>query len=142
MMQRNFYYSLVGIIFTTMMCSCTTYYLTTSSLNKQLAQIDTNSIHEVYDFRFGLLGVVAGGKHFYNTINEVVVTDQMGKVDTLPVTAHMAVKITDKHGEHKIVLFDSMFIRDSLLYGNKSHLINIPIKPFHLRDIAKLELQK
>ena len=142
MMHRNFYYLLVGIIFTTMMCSCTTYYLTTSSLNKQLAQIDTNSIHEVYDFRFGMLGVVARGKHFYNTISEVVVTDKTGETDTLVVTAHTGVKITDKYGVHKIVLFDSMFIRDSLLYGNKSHLINIPIKPFHLRDIAKLELQE
>ena len=141
-MHRNFYYSLVGIIFTTMMCSCTTYYLTTSSLNKQLAQIDTNSIHEVYDFRFGMLGVVVGGKHFYNTISEVVVTDKTGETDTLVVTAHTGVKITDKYGVHKIVLFDSMFIRDSLLYGNKSHLINIPFKPFHLRDIAKLELQE
>ena len=141
-MHRNFYNSIIGIIFTTMMCSCTTYYLTTSSLNKQLAQIDTNSIHEVYDFRFGLLGVVAGGKHFYNAINEVVVTDKTGETDTLIVTAHTGVKITDKYGVHKIVLFDSMFIRDSLLYGNKSHLINIPIKPFHLRDIAKLELQE
>jgi hypothetical protein len=142
MMNRNRYNLVVGIILTTMMCSCTTYYFTPSSLNKQLSQIDTNSIHEVYDFRFGVLGVVAGGKHFYNMINEVVVTDKTGKADTLAVTAHMAVKITDKHGEHKIVLFDSMFIRDSLLYGNKSHIINIPIKPFHLRDIAKLELQK
>lgn len=82
-MSKILFYIAGSLFLLTMFSSCTTYYFTPSSLNKQLSQIDTNSIHEVYDFRFGVLGVVAGGKHFYN-----------------------------------------------------------PIKPFHLRDIAKLELQK
>jgi len=138
-------FKLKAIIFgsslATLICGCTTYYFTADSLNNQLAQIDTNAVHQVYDFRLGVIGV-SRGKHFYNAIKEIHVTNKSGDKITLNVTPHMAVRITDKNGRHKIVYFDTMFIKDSLLYGNKSHFINIPIEPFHLKDIAKLELQE
>jgi len=79
---------------------------------------------------------------FYNKLDRVIVQDKQGNDLTLPVTDHTGVRITSKSGEHKIVMFDTMFIKDTLLYGNKSHFINIPIKPFLLRDISKLEIQK
>jgi hypothetical protein len=141
-MNAKFLNTVVGILLATIPCSCTTYYFTTASLNHQLAKIDTNAIHQVYDFRLGMASALSGGKHFYNAISEIQVTDKDGNEVTLYVTAHTGVKITDKSGEHKIVCFDTMFIRDSLLYGNKSHFLNIPIKPFHLRDVAKIEVQE
>jgi len=130
-----------GIFLLLSMYSCTTYYLSTESLNKQLANIDTSAVSQVYDFRLGPVGVLSG-KHFYNSIRKVEVTNKAGEKSVLKVTPNMAVKITDKKGRHKIVYFDTMFIRDSLLYGNKSHFVNLPIEPFRLGEIEKLELQK
>jgi hypothetical protein len=136
---------ILPVIFTiiaSLLIGCTTYHLTTASLNDQLSRIDTSSVHEVYNFNYGIAGVLSGGKQFYNAITEVQVTDTEGNKIRLKVTPHTGVKITDKNGAHKIVCFDTMFIRDSLVYGNKSHLVNMPIKPFHLSNIAKLELQE
>jgi hypothetical protein len=141
-MKTNIQNAIPGILLTAIFCGCTTYYISTSGLNDQLAKIDTNSLHQVYDFRLGVIGVVAGGEHFYNAIKEVQVEDKNGNKITLNITPHTGVRITDKNGDHKIVYFDTMFVKDSLLYGNKSHFVNIPIEPFHLRDIAKLEIQE
>jgi len=61
-MQKNtkFNNALFGMFFLVFLPGCTTYYCTTASMNKQLAKIDTNSIHEVYDFRLGAIGVISG----------------------------------------------------------------------------------
>ena len=109
-----------------MLSSCTTYYFTTSSLISQLPKVDSS---------------VPTDKRFNNNLARAKVTDKSGKEFIVNVTLHTGVRITSKTGEHKIVMFDTMFIKDSLLCANKSHFINAPIKPFKISDITKLELQ-
>ena len=80
-------------------------------------------------------------KRFNNKITSAKVTGKNGKAFIVYPNLHTAVRITSKTGEHKIVMFSTMFVKDSLLCGNKSHIFNIPIKPFKIADITKLELQ-
>jgi len=109
-----------------MLSGCTTYYFTTSSLVNQLPKVDSS---------------VPTDKRFNNKITRANVTDKNGKEFIVYPNLHTAVRITSKTGERKIVMFSTMFVKDSLLYGNKSHIINAPIKPFKIADITKLELQ-
>lgn len=98
--------------------SCNTYYITTTSLKTQLERIDPEKISESYDFRLGLTGVLLKGqKNFYNGIDTVSVTDKNG------------------------VYFDSMFMKDSILFASKSHFLTLPIhRNFYL--LRKVEVQK
>jgi hypothetical protein len=117
---------ILGAILTIAVSSCTTYYMSVKSLSQQLPKVGPD---------------VPVNQRFYNKLERVIVQDKQGNNFTLPVTDHTGVRVTGRSGEHKIVLFNTMFIKDSLLYANKSHFINIPIKPFLLRDITKLEVQ-
>ena len=122
--------------------SCTTYYMTPTSLKTQLENINPEKINDAYDFRLGLTGVLLkGGENFYNGIDTIDVTDKGGKAYRLPVTTHMGVRMTDTAGHSVIVYFDSMFIKDSLVFASKSHFLNLPIHR-NVYALSKVEVQK
>src|SRR5882724_2749494 len=108
--------------------SCKTYYMTPASLKSQLEHVDPEKITEAYDFRLGLTGILLkGGKNFYNGIDTINVTDNKGIATRLPVTSHTGVRLTDTVGHSVIVYFDSMFMKDSLVFASKSHFLTLPI---------------
>jgi hypothetical protein len=116
--------------------------MTPDSLKSQLENIDPEKVNEAYDFRLGLTGVLLkGGKNFYNGIDSVAVTEKGGKETKLPVTTHMGVRMTDTAGRSVIVYFDSMFIRDSLVFASKSHFLTLPIHR-NIYSLSKVEVQK
>jgi hypothetical protein len=121
--------------------SCKTYYMTPASLTTQLENIKPEKVTDAYDFRLGLTGVLLkGGKNFYNGIDTIEVTDKDGKATRIPVTTHTNVRLTDKMGNSVIVYFDSMFKKDSLIFANKSHFLNLPIHR-NIYSLNKIEVQ-
>ena len=122
--------------------SCKTYYMTPTSLKQQLDNVNPEKITEAYDFRLGLTGILLkGGKNFYNGIDTIDVTEKNGKATRLPVTSHMGVRLTDTAGHSVIVYFDSMFIKDSLVFASKSHFLTLPIHR-NIYSLSKVEVQK
>lgn len=122
--------------------SCKTYYISSSSLKEQLQNIDPNKIRDAYDFRLGLAGVVLkGGKNFYNGIDRIKVTDQNGNATERVVTARTAIRMTNTKGRRMQLYFDSIFLRDSLVYGSKSHFITLPVTPMNIDSLTKIEVQ-
>ncbi len=122
--------------------SCSTYYMTSGSLKQQLQNIDPNKINDAYDFRLGLIGVaLKGGKNFYNGINSIKVTDKKGQEFEIPVTTKTEIRLTDKKGRRVLLYFDSMFLRDTLVYGSRSHFITLPITPMNVDSLTKIEIQ-
>ncbi len=122
--------------------SCKTYYMTSSSLKEQLQNIDPNKISDAYDFRLGLAGVaLKGGKNFYNGIDKIKVTDKDGKVNERPVTPNTGIRLTNIKGRRLQLYFDSIFLRDSLVYGSKSHFITLPVTPMNIDSLIKIEIQ-
>jgi len=122
--------------------SCKTYYMTPASLKSQLEDINPEKISESYDFRLGLAGILLKGKmNFYNGIDSIAVTDKQGMESRLPVTNHTGVRLTDTAGHSVIVYFDSMFIKDSLVFASKSHFLTLPIHR-NLYSLSKVEIQK
>ncbi|HLG34271.1 MAG TPA: hypothetical protein VI757_05270 [Bacteroidia bacterium] len=124
------------------MTSCTTYYMTSSSLKEQLKAIDPDKIHDAYDFRLGLAGVaLKGGKFFYNGISTLKCTDKDGNVVIKEVNTQTGIRLTDNTGRRLTLYFDSIFLRDSLIYGSKSHFITLPVQPMFIDSLTKIEIQ-
>ena len=122
--------------------SCSTYYMTSSSLKEQLQKIDPNKIEDSYDFRLGLVGVaLKGGKNFYNGIESVKCTDKKGNEENLKITTNTGIRLTDSTGKKQTLYFDSLFLRDSLIYGSKSHFITLPVDPMNIDKLKKIEIQ-
>jgi hypothetical protein len=122
--------------------SCSTYYMTPTSLKEQLEKIDPDKIYDAYDFRLGVAGVaLKGGKNFYNGIQTLRCTDKKGNEVIKSVNTQTGIRLTDKSGRKQTLYFDSVFLRDSLIYGSKSHFITIPVTPMRIDSLAKVEIQ-
>jgi hypothetical protein len=138
-MKKNY---ITLIVFSLLFTSCSTYYLTSQSFKEQLQKIDPNKISDAYDFRLGLVGVaLKGGKNFYNGIETVKCTDKNGNNFILTVKPQTAVRMTDSSGRRIQLYFDSLFLRDSLVYGSKSHFITLPVTPMNVNKLIKIEIQ-
>lgn len=125
------------------MSSCQTYYMSSGSLTRQLERIDGNKIHDAYDFRLGLAGVLLkGGKNFYNGIDTLEVTAKDGKTVELPVNTQTSVVLTDASGRKLQLYFDSMFLRDSMVYGSKSHYITLPVRPMPVDSVVQIRVYR
>ncbi|MEA5260620.1 hypothetical protein VB264_22675 [Arcicella aquatica] len=130
------------IITSLTLTSCTTYYMSSTSLKEQLHNINPNKINDAYDFRLGLLGVaLKGGKNFYNGIDKIQVTDKNGNTVERLVTTNTSIRLTDTKGKRVQLYFDSIFLRDSLVYGSKSHFITLPVIPMNIDSLVKIEVQ-
>lgn len=135
-------FHLVLIVFLSILSSCSTYYLTSQSLKEQLQNIAPNKINDAYDFRLGLLGVaLKGGKNFYNGIETIKCKDKNGKDMLFKVQSQTGIRLTDSSGKRIQLYFDSIFLRDSLVYGSKSHFITLPVTPMNIDKLTKIEIQ-
>ena len=122
--------------------SCSTYYLTNDSFKDQLQRIDPNKISDAYDFRLGLIGVaLKGGQNFYNGIKTLKCKDKAGNDVLVNIKPQTGIRLTDNSGRTLQLYFDSVFLRDSLVYGSKSHFITLPVTPMNINTLTKIEIQ-
>ena len=137
-MKRHYLISMVLILF---LSSCSTYYMTSESLKEQLQKIDPNKIEDSYDFRLGIIGVaLKGGKNFYNGIDSLKCKDKHGNDATIPVKTQTGIRMVDNSGRKLTLYFDSVFLRDSLIYGSKSHFLTLPVTPMNIDKVVKIEV--
>ena len=138
--MKKYYFTLTIFILT--MTSCSTYYMTSNSFKEQLQNIDPNKINDAYDFRLGLVGVaLKGGKIFYNGIETLKCKDKNGNDVIFTVKPQTGIRLTDSTGRRIQLYFDSVFLRDSLVYGSKSHFITLPVTPMNVNKLTKIEIQ-
>lgn len=135
-------YYLLTTLLTLLLTSCSTYYMTSTSLKEELQKVDPNKIEDSYDFRLGLVGVaLKGGKNFYNGIESIKCTDKNGKEKLVKIQTNTSIRLTDNTGQRQTLYFDSVFLRDSLVYGSKSHFITLPVTPMNIDKLKKIEVQ-
>src|SRR5271156_5148597 len=116
MRQRSAY--LIAIL--CLLTGCTTYHITTQSLQAQLAGTPAEK-------KGNLLIPVDNIKG--NALRQITVLDPKGKEKVLPVNYHTGVKITRKSGKHTTFYFDTLLLTDSTISGSKTHLFNARITP-------------
>jgi hypothetical protein len=124
------------ILFATLF-NCATYTMTTSSLQDQIK----DAVPQEGTFTFTTGGLFLFNKVMYNGIRTIVVQDKNGKEKTINVTNRTGIRITKKDGSTKTFYFDTMFIKDDCIIGQKTHFFNWAIKPIPFADIVKIEIQ-
>jgi len=138
--MKRFFLALTAL--TLAFTSCKTYYMTNDSLKEQLQKIDPNKIYDAYDFRLGLAGVaLKGGMNFYNGIGSIICKDKFGHEVVFTVKPQTGIRLTDSSGRRLQLYFDSVFLRDSLVYGSKSHFFTLPVTPMNIDKLTLIEIQ-
>jgi hypothetical protein len=143
-LQRNIFmkkYYLLTALLTLLLTSCSTYYMTSTSLKEQLQKVDPNKIKDSYDFRLGILIGSLKGKNFYNGIESIRCTDKKGKEKIVKIQTNTGIIMTDNTGKKETLYFDSVFLRDSLVYGSKSHFITLPVTPMNINNLKVIKIQ-
>jgi hypothetical protein len=122
------------------MASCTTYYMTTRELQGELSKINETTITYVYNFKPGILISIIKGRQFNNGLSQIECTDKNGKKLTLGTSKNTQVRLTFKDGTRKVLYFDTMFVKDSLVYGKQSRYFDMPVNTTY-NNIVKVEIQ-
>lgn len=136
-MKKISYYGVLAACM--LLTSCATYHLSTQSLMEQFASSQTEKKINVLVAPpyFFFPGIVNG-----NNLRTIGVLDKHEQPQTLNVTRHMGVKITQNTGKHTIFYFDTLLLQDSTISGSKTHFFTAKIRPIKLANISKIELQK
>jgi hypothetical protein len=134
------YYLLIALV-ALLLNSCSTYYMTPSSLKEQLQNIDPDKIHDSYDFRVGVLVAALKGKNFYNGIEYLKCVDKKGNEKAVKIRTNTGITMTDNTGKKQTLYFDSLFLKDSLVYGSRSHFIALPVMPMNINNLTEIKIQ-
>jgi hypothetical protein len=85
--------------------------------------------------------IPTGSGHWNNGLTKVYCTDKDGNNWMFSVNYLTQLRLTKKNGKRRIVYFDTMIMKDSIVYASESHMVHISLKPVNTNDIAKIELQ-
>jgi hypothetical protein len=119
-----------------LLCSCSTYHITTKSLVEQLAKTtEEDKKTLLIAFPVFIPFTVTG-----NSIQMITVFDKNEQKVVLPVTFKTGVRISKKNGKRKTFYLNTLLIKDSLLTGKNDHFIGVAIKPINLNDVDKIEI--
>ncbi len=70
------------------------------------------------------------------------ITDSTGKIKNLDVDYRTEVRITQYNKSSVIYYANTITIRDSILYGSKTHFFTAGSKGILIKDISKIEILK
>ncbi|HPI10297.1 MAG TPA: hypothetical protein PLK63_04620 [Catalimonadaceae bacterium] len=117
-----------------LMVSCATYHTTVDRLAASFQYVGEGS-HVA--LTTGMAYHAPG-----NNLNRIKVLDKEGYETELIVTFQTSICITKKDGSKTSFLLSTMMLKDSIITGNRSNMVGLPIKPIHLRDVEKIEFKK
>jgi hypothetical protein len=121
--------------------SCSTLSLTTDQSIQEYSKVNDKTIYEYYDFRLGLISALGHGKQFNNGLKYIYAYNSENKRCKVEIDDKTTLRITKNDGSKVNMYFDTSFLKDSCLYGNKSHIIDLPAGPFKITELRKIEIQ-
>lgn len=128
--MKRIYYAIVFISMT-LLTSCSSYLISTSSLSDQLTGgIESKGYLLAKD-------AVKG-----NDLQTIKCVDNNGKEKEITVTNRTGVRITKIDKSKVTFYFNTLLIKDSSIVGSKTHFFNEQVKPIKFSDISKIEIMK
>jgi hypothetical protein len=121
--------------------SCSTLTLTTQQTIQEYSKVSDKTVYEYYDFRLGLISALGRGKQFNNGLKYVYAYNLDNKRCKVEINDKTTLRITKRDGSKVNMYFDTSFLKDSCLYGNKSHFVDLPAGPFKIIELKKIEIQ-
>lgn len=124
--------ALIFILFS----SCTTYYIPVESFKEQFDQVNYDNLKNVNtQYPSGLVF-----QNLANQLDSIICTDKNGNVLKIKNKPSLEIRITDKNNKKTIFYFDTVYLSDSLVVGQRSRFIKMQ-KSIPLNDIVKIEIQ-
>lgn len=116
--------------------SCATYEIPLDSFEQQFkdrdpAKLNTVSTRSPY-------GTVTN--YQTNSVDSIYCVDKQNNVKKLKKSPSLEMRITEKNKKKTIFYADQVFVRDSLVCGEKSRILNLN-KCIPLKNIEKVEIQ-
>jgi len=121
--------------------SCSTLSLTPQQTIEEYSRVNDKTIYKYYDFRLGLISSLGRGEQFNNGLKYVFAYNKDNKKCKVEINNKTTLRITKQDGRKVNLYFDTTFLKDSCLYGNKSHFVNLPEGPFKITELKKIEIQ-
>lgn len=133
--MKTLRFFLVPIIAITI-SSCSTYQIPLDSFEEQFKDRDPARLN-ITSTRspFGTIAT-----YQTNIIDSISCTDKHNNVRTLKKIPSLELRITEKNNKKTIFYADQVFVRDSIVCGEKSRIINMN-KCIPLHNIKKVEIQ-
>lgn len=119
-----------------MLVSCSTYTVAPESLRTQIA----TAVPAEGAFVFTTEGLFLFNKVMNNGIRTLVVTDKEGKEKKIKVNQRTQIRIHRKDGDYSTFYFDTLFIHDNAIVGDRTHFFPSKIKPIPFEDVTKIEI--
>src|SRR5204862_6143506 len=121
--------------------SCTTYYISVSSLKEQFAGLDSTKLKDVELGGGGIL-MVSGEHYLANPITTIKCTDKSGNPATLQNGASIEIRFTyGENNKRTIFYFDRIFVDDSAVIGVESRFMSSIRKKITLNSVKKIEVK-
>ena len=139
-MQTSKIFFTIGVLII-FLSSCSTLTLTTEQAINEYSKVNDKRVYEYYDFRLGLISALGRGKQFNNGLQYVYAYNKDNKKCKVEINEKTTLRITEQNGRKVNMYFDTSFLKDSCLYGNKSHFVNLPSGPFKITELKKIEIQ-
>jgi hypothetical protein len=128
-------------LLTIVLSSCSTLTLTPEQTINEYSKVNDKTVYEYYDFKLGIISALVRGKQFNNGLEYIYAYNKDNKKCKIKINEKTTLRITKQNGRKVNMYFDTSFIKDSCLYGNKSHFVDLPAGPFKISDLKKIEIQ-
>lgn len=130
--------SLILIIAMCLITSCATYTISKTELHKQIAT--ATPVEGTYFYTPG--GLFLFNHSMNNGIRTLNVLTAQGKEISINVTQRTSIRIHTKDGDYSTFYFDTMFMKNDSIIGDRTHFFPSAIKPIAFADVVKIELQR
>ncbi len=118
--------TILFVLLTTLLISCKTYTIPPENFKKQLSKVENQHQKTIYQA--------------YN-LDNLVVYDSKGNATTLPNSPALEMRVTQKNGKTNAFFFDTVFIENDTLKGEKSRILGL-MNHVPFDQIAKIEVQE
>ena len=116
--------------------SCTTYYIPIDSFKEQFKDIDSTALKLV-----STRGPAGEIEHYpANPIVQIKCIDKEGNPFLLTNSPSIEMRITEIDNKRTVFYFDRVYLRDSLIVGDRSRFIYLP-KAIPINNVKLIEVQ-
>lgn len=133
-MKLQIVFSLFFLLIT--ISSCSTYQIPVDSFAEQFKDRDPAQLNKV-----STLSPFGGTSNYTtNSVEEILCVDKNNNIKKLKKSPSLEIRVTKKNKKRTIFYADQVFVRDSLVCGLKSRILDVK-DCIELKDIVLIEIQ-
>jgi hypothetical protein len=118
--------------------SCSTYTIPVENFKEQLVGVDSKSLTKK---SVSIVSPLFVKKYYTNNLKSITVWDKKYKQIKLQNQPSIEMRVTTIDNKRYYMYFDSVYLENDILYGNKARLIGLKYTEIPFDKIIKIEIQ-